>query len=147
MAGRVPGRIGTLHPNIAPYGEVFACACDKPVVLAIGSDRQFASLCRVLKLEELPTDERFARNTARVKHRTALQDLLSPAFAARDREALLEDFRREAVPAGAIRALDEVFAQPEAKSRLLTQPEEDGSVSTRVASVAFRLEPLGHPGL
>src|SRR5688572_2881986 len=48
MAGHVAAPIGTLHPNIAPYGETFLCSDRKRIILAVGSDTQFRSLCNVL---------------------------------------------------------------------------------------------------
>ena len=45
MGGLVPQPIGTQHPNIAPYGDIVHTADGKPLVLAVGTDRQFAALC------------------------------------------------------------------------------------------------------
>ena len=42
-SGRSPTRLGNAHPNIAPY-QVFAVA-DGHVIVAVGNDRQFQSLC------------------------------------------------------------------------------------------------------
>jgi len=43
-AGAVPGILGNRHPSIAPY-QVFPAA-DRPVVVAVGNNRQFATFCR-----------------------------------------------------------------------------------------------------
>ena len=43
MHGTVPQRMGSTHPNIAPYGDMLTCR-DGDVVLAVGSDAQFTSL-------------------------------------------------------------------------------------------------------
>ena len=43
-AGVTPGRMGNAHPGIAPY-ETFDTA-DGTLVVAVGTDRQFALLCR-----------------------------------------------------------------------------------------------------
>ncbi|MDX5404626.1 MAG: CoA transferase, partial [Bacteroidota bacterium] len=45
MCGNIPGPMGTAHPNIAPYGEIFRCRDDHPLLLAVGSDVQFQKLC------------------------------------------------------------------------------------------------------
>lgn len=81
MAGAVPGILGNRHPSIAPY-EVLPAA-DRPLVLAVGNDRQFAALCEGLGLPELAGDPRFGTNTDRVAHVDELAELLS----ARLREA------------------------------------------------------------
>lgn len=54
LAGVVPGILGNRHPSIAPY-EVFAAA-DRPVVVAVGNDRQFAALCHGLDAPQLAAD-------------------------------------------------------------------------------------------
>ena len=41
----VPQRIGSLHPNIAPYGEIVTTKDGKNLVLAAGSQIQFQKLC------------------------------------------------------------------------------------------------------
>src|SRR5690606_25298039 len=51
MADHLPRPIGSLHPNIAPYGEIFETLDKKLVTLAIGSDGQFEKLFSLLGLE------------------------------------------------------------------------------------------------
>ena len=87
VAGVSPGRLGSAHPSIAPYGTPYPTATGD-VVLAVGTDRQFAALCAVLDLD-LAADARFATNAARVRHRALLDTVLAPALAACDRDALL----------------------------------------------------------
>ena len=41
MNKHIPRPIGSLHPNIAPYGETFTTKDNKTIVLAIGSNNQF----------------------------------------------------------------------------------------------------------
>ncbi|NUT97358.1 MAG: CoA transferase [Saccharothrix sp.] len=72
LAGVVPGFMGNRHPSIAPY-EVFPTA-DRPMVLAVGNDRQFERLWDALGLDP---DPRFAGNSERVAHVDVLADLLS----------------------------------------------------------------------
>ena len=71
MHGTVPQRMGSTHPNIAPYGDMLTCR-DGDVVLAVGSDAQFTSLCKVLGCDALADDPRFHINAERVKHREDL---------------------------------------------------------------------------
>ncbi|MEM8559664.1 MAG: CaiB/BaiF CoA-transferase family protein, partial [Bacteroidota bacterium] len=59
-AGHSPQRMGSAHPNIAPYGSLFRTADGHDLLLAVGTDRQFAHLCTVLGLDGLPDDPRFA---------------------------------------------------------------------------------------
>ena len=117
QAAHEPRPMGSAHPQIAPYGEPLATATG-PVVLAVGTDRQFAALCDVLGLP-LAGDVRFATNPARVRHREALTAALQDALAAWDRDALLAALGARAVPAGAVRRVSEAFGAPEAQGVVL----------------------------
>ncbi|CAJ1340836.1 unnamed protein product, partial [Effrenium voratum] len=45
LAGQVPQRMGSDHPSICPYGTDFYDKDGLPLILAVGSDAQFRSLC------------------------------------------------------------------------------------------------------
>ncbi|MFT3660493.1 MAG: CoA transferase [Gordonia sp. (in: high G+C Gram-positive bacteria)] len=130
-AGVVPAAMGNRHPSIAPY-EVFSTA-DRPIVLAVGNDKQFAALTRVLGAPELATDARFTDNTARVAHREELFALLTELLVRRSADdwfALLND---AGVPAGPINDVAEALALGE---RLGLQPtvEIPGAAARQVAN-------------
>jgi crotonobetainyl-CoA:carnitine CoA-transferase CaiB-like acyl-CoA transferase len=111
LGGLVPGPMGSAHPNIVPY-QLFHAA-DRPFILAAGNDRLFERTCRVIERAELATDERFATNEARVRHREALIPILGSAFATREAAAWLTMLEAAAVPCAPVRTLDEVFASVE----------------------------------
>lgn len=113
QAGHEPRRMGSAHPQIAPYGTPLPTA-GGPVVLAVGTDRQFAALCDVLGLP-LATDPQFATNPARVLHRDALMHHLADAMSTWPRQRLLAELDARAVPAGAVRRVSEAFEAPEAE--------------------------------
>jgi len=124
IGGAVPTRLGNAHPNIAPY-QVFAVA-DGHVIVAVGNDGQFARLLAVLGLAEEP---RFATNADRVRNRTALDALLSPAIALRRRNELLVALAASGIPAGPINDVAQVFADPQVIAR------------------GMRIDPGGVPGI
>jgi crotonobetainyl-CoA:carnitine CoA-transferase CaiB-like acyl-CoA transferase len=115
VSGEVPHRMGNAHPNIAPY-QGFAAA-DGHLVVAVGNDRQFASLCAVLALPDLARDVRFATNATRVGNRDALTALLAASIALRGRDELLVALAAGGVPAGPINAVAEAFADPQVIAR------------------------------
>lgn len=119
VGGHVPQRMGSAHPNIAPYGTVYRTTGDEAILLAVGTDRQFARLCAVLGLDALPDDARFATNAARVRHRAALDAHLAPAIAAWAQGDLLDTLASQGVPAGAINDMRQVFEQPSAQAMTL----------------------------
>lgn len=132
MAGHVPLPAGSLHPNIAPYGETFTTKDAKLVVLAVGSNSQFIALCQVLNASFCSRAE-FATNVMRVKNRTELAELLAPLISEFDRDELLQLLEKNGVPAGAVRDVEEVFTLPPAKRLIL----ESGNGEKRVRTVIF----------
>ncbi len=140
IAGHIPGPMGTGHPNIAPYGDVFTCKDGKLIVVAAGTEKQFKQLCQSLNIPALLEDTRFQKNTDRVAHRAELWDALQAIFVQHPRaEAakLLEDHQ---VPYGCILNMKEVFEKPEAQSLLLKNQAEDGALLRRVKTVVFTLQ-------
>jgi crotonobetainyl-CoA:carnitine CoA-transferase CaiB-like acyl-CoA transferase len=137
MEGHVPQRIGSLHPNIAPYGEIFRTADGKLITFAIGSNRHFEKLCAFLQLNELSSDVRFSHNQARVQNRTALFGLLNEAIAKQHAAELDRRMQQEHIPMGRIRSLDEVFSEPAAQE-LVREEQIAGKSTKRVTSIAFR---------
>jgi crotonobetainyl-CoA:carnitine CoA-transferase CaiB-like acyl-CoA transferase len=111
LAGVVPGRLGNAHPSIAPYG-LFATA-DGDLVLAVGNDKQFAALCRVIGTDKLVTDDRFARNAARVARRAELRALLEAALAERPACEWASELTAAGVPAGQVNDLAAAFGLAE----------------------------------
>lgn len=135
VGGHVPQRMGSAHPNIAPYGTVYRTADDEAILLAVGTDRQFARLCDVLDLEILPDNDRFATNAARVRHRDALDAKLAPAIAQWSRDGLLDELEAQSVPAGALNDMRQVFEQPLA--RAMTLPFDDAPTGLRAMAFDF----------
>jgi crotonobetainyl-CoA:carnitine CoA-transferase CaiB-like acyl-CoA transferase len=117
--GVVPGRHGTAYPGIVPY-QAFAAA-DGELMVAAANDRLFAALCQALDLADLPGDERFATNLARVEHREELVSLLAARFAAEPREAWLERLGAAGVPAAPVQDVGEVAAHKQTRALGLLQ--------------------------
>ncbi len=134
VGDHIPQRMGSAHPNIAPYGTVYRTADNEAILLAVGTDRQFARLCAVLGLDALPSDERFATNTARVRHRDALSAHLAPAIAEWTRDDVLDALGAQSVPAGAINDMRHVFEQPLA--RAMTLSFDDAPTGLRTTAFA-----------
>ncbi len=104
-AGAVPTRMGNQHPSIAPY-ELLDAA-DGQLVLAVGNDKQFRALCRVVGLAE---DARFTSNTDRVDNREALRDALEARLRTRPVAGWVADLTEAGVPAGAVNDVAGAFA-------------------------------------
>ncbi|MBU1315187.1 MAG: CoA transferase [Alphaproteobacteria bacterium] len=128
VSGTPPTRLGNAHPNISPY-EVIPVE-DGHIILAVGNDGQFRRFCRVLGIEALADDERFATNQARVANRLALRPLLVAQTETWPKAALLAACGDNAVPAGPINSVAEMFDDPQVKARglLIDLPSSDGTI-------------------
>lgn len=138
MADYIPQAMGSLHPNIAPYGECFVTADNKQVVLAVGSNKQFKALCALLGLDDLADEANYKSNQKRVDNRHALAGIISPKIAQWNRDELLEKMIASDVPAGAIRNMKEVFELPEAQERIISETKEGHPLKT-VKGNAFKI--------
>jgi glutaryl-CoA transferase len=115
VSGDSPRRLGNAHPNIVPY-QAFRVA-DGHIIIATGNERQVRDLCRVLGLEGLTDDPRFASNAERVANRASFIGLLEEACAKFSAEALLAALAEVGVPAGPINSVAQVFADPQVVAR------------------------------
>lgn len=137
MGNHVPQRIGSLHPNIAPYGELFKTNNGDLITFAIGSNTHFSKLCSVLNVDDLIKDSRFNSNQKRVQNRTVLQELLQAQISNRSTTDILDKLCVLHVPAGKVKDLKEVFEAPEAQE-LIRKEVIDGVETSRVTSVVFK---------
>ncbi|PEN10397.1 carnitine dehydratase [Longibacter salinarum] len=115
VAGHVPERMGSAHPNIVPYGTLYPTAGGDRIVLAVGTDRQFRSLCEILGLDDVAKNPKYATNAARVENRNSLDELLRPRLAEMKTERVLADLEEANVPAGQVRSMPQVFEQESAR--------------------------------
>lgn len=138
MNNEIPEAIGSLHPNIAPYGEIFSTKDNKLIVLAIGSDSQFNNLIEIIGANELLKIKLYTTNPLRVKNRTQLFSDLAPYFKKINRSKLMKLFISNNVPAGAIKNLKEVFEDKAAKN-LINEEVIEGFLTKRVKTAIFKI--------
>ncbi|MDQ1186496.1 CaiB/BaiF CoA transferase family protein [Agrobacterium larrymoorei] len=128
ISGRPPVRLGNAHPNISPY-EVVPTA-DGFLILAVGNDGQFKRLCKILGIDAVADDERYATNKARVAHKLDVRQIVSTETLKWMKRDLLTACESNAVPAGPINSIEEMFADPQIQARGLRIDLEaaDGTV-------------------
>ncbi len=139
MAKHNPQPIGSLHPNIAPYGEIFNTLDKKQIVLAVGNDKQFKDLCKHLNLESLLKNDKFSTNRNRVKNREQLFNLLSKEIKKHKSQPLLNHFIQKDVPAGIIKSVKEVFNDKKVKQLSLKENDTFNGKSERIKSLIFNI--------
>jgi crotonobetainyl-CoA:carnitine CoA-transferase CaiB-like acyl-CoA transferase len=138
MNKTVPKRMGSLHPNIAPYGEIVYTKDQKALVLAAGNDKQFQDLCKLLGIEKIALQKEFFHNQNRVEHREELHIILANAFLKKTFKEIYPKLLKNNVPVGAIKNLQRVFATKTAKDMILEETIE-GKKTKRVKTVAFKI--------
>src|SRR3712207_4412914 len=127
VGGQVNRAQGNHHPSIAPYG-LFRCAGGS-VQLSCGSESLWRRLCAEFGLDaDAPG---LATNGERVGNRERVIALLEEAFAGIGPEDLLARLSAAGIPAGKVRALDEVYGWDQVLSqvrRCVVENEAPGRV-------------------
>lgn len=136
MENYIPTRQGSLHPNIAPYGEIFKSADNKPFTLAVGSEKQFEKLLSILEISE---SNLFKNNQLRIKNRTLLKGILQEKFNQKFAIEIKNELEKSQIPFGFIKNLAEVFENPTAQSMILDETIEN-KLTKRVKTVAFKIK-------
>jgi len=115
VSGRAPRRTGNAHPNIQPQ-DVFA-TCDGHMVVVVGNDGQFAKCCDVLGRPEWAADERFAKNSGRVRNRAELNALIAELLRSKDTATWVNALEARGVPCGPINTVPQVLEDEQVRHR------------------------------
>jgi formyl-CoA transferase len=115
VSGEDPPRQGNTHPNLVPY-QPFE-ASDRPLVIAVGNDRQFARLVEIAGQPQLATDPRFATNAARIANRAEIVRLIGEAIRTRPAAYWFDKLEEAGIPAGPINRISEALADVQAQHR------------------------------
>lgn len=120
-SGRIPERMGSAHPNIAPYDRY--AAADGEVFLGVVNNGQFQRFCECVARPDLLADPRFADSSARLTHRDALRAEIERTLLGFEAAALCEDLMRRGVPAGPVNNVAQALSQPHATHRAMVVDE------------------------
>jgi crotonobetainyl-CoA:carnitine CoA-transferase CaiB-like acyl-CoA transferase len=119
VAGQMPVRVGLGSQLTAPYGD-FDCA-DGKIMIAVGNDKQFVQLCKVLGRPDLPADERFATTPQRVANKLVLLPMLGAIFKTQTIDHWMPLLREAVVPSAPIYDFKQVFEDPQIRHRGLVK--------------------------
>jgi crotonobetainyl-CoA:carnitine CoA-transferase CaiB-like acyl-CoA transferase len=132
--GENPQRLGNDHPSITPYGPV--TTADGFILLAVGTDAQFARLVEVLDDAELARAA-WSDNATRVSQRDELRDELNRIFATDSTDHWLGVLERSGVPHAPILDVAGAFEQEQ-----IRDGDFVGTMATRHGEVTTMRTPL-----
>jgi formyl-CoA transferase len=113
--GEVAGPLGSAHRASAPY-QAFRCA-DGHITFGATTPPNWRGACRVLGLDELVDDPRFATPTARKQNEKQLAGLIEAVTLTRPREHWQALMDEAGVPCGPILRYDEALAAEHTQAR------------------------------
>jgi crotonobetainyl-CoA:carnitine CoA-transferase CaiB-like acyl-CoA transferase len=115
IGGKPPQLLGNDNMTAAPSGTFRTC--DGYINIAANEQKQWESLCEVLGVPELTTDERFAKRDARKANRKALTPLVEAKLTEKPTGHWVNALNAKGVPSGAILSLQDALAQPQIQHR------------------------------
>jgi crotonobetainyl-CoA:carnitine CoA-transferase CaiB-like acyl-CoA transferase len=117
-AGVSPVRWGNAHPSIVPY-QLFRGSDARYFVVGVGTQEQWLRLVKLLGVEQLGGDPRFASNPARIQHRDQLIPLIQAQFDANPSSFWVAQLKSADIPAATIQTVGEALNDPQTKARAL----------------------------
>lgn len=128
FVGQTPQLAGSLHPNIAPYGEIFKSKDKIQFTLAIGSDRHFSDLMQILNLKPEFWMSNYQNNQLRVKNRGQLFSIINAETTKRTFHELEDIFQSAGIPYGQIKNLKQVLSSESIKNTFISMNSEEGKI-------------------
>ncbi|WP_102691306.1 CaiB/BaiF CoA transferase family protein [Rummeliibacillus pycnus] len=113
--GTISKRLGNSHNNVAPY-QVFHCS-DGPLMVCVGSDRQFEKFCKMIDREEWVLDERYKTNTRRKENEGELVEKIAEILIQKTRDEWIEQLQKYKIPGGRVNTIAEALEQPQIIAR------------------------------
>lgn len=134
VSGEIPKRYGNAHVSLVPY-QVFKTQ-DREIIIAVGNNGQFRSLCEVLNRADLWEDERYQSPSKRIMNRETLIPELERTFLMRKTKSWIERLEKRKVPCGSVNNYEQVFKEPQVIHRKMQieLEREDGTLVPAVAS-------------
>jgi crotonobetainyl-CoA:carnitine CoA-transferase CaiB-like acyl-CoA transferase len=112
---KLPERLGTVHPVAAPY-QAFRTK-DSHIVIGCSADEHWQKLCKVLEIDDLANDAKFATNPDRVEHRKELESILKEIFVREESNVWLRRMQEAGIPCAPVNTLDRVVIDPQVLQR------------------------------
>ena len=137
MTNIVPKKMGSLHPNIAPYGEKVITKDNVSFLLALGTDKQFLKFSTYIGLSRTLI-KKYNLNKKRVLHRFELIKHIQEKVTKLSSNNFFDNCMKLNLPVGRINTIENVFENPVAQDMILEENVK-GQATKRVSSIAFSI--------
>jgi len=138
VAGIAQGQIGNGSVSRKPTASRFR-AGDGYLVLAVLTEKQFASLMRTLGRADALDDPRFKDWAARTEHQAALREVIEAALATDYPKAWEARLTAADVPCACIWRIEEIVRHPQLEHRDVLQTVDSRYGPLRLVAAGFRL--------
>ena len=140
---KIPPRVGLNHPSIAPYGA-YPTQDGGEILISIQNEREFARLAvDVLDRPDMPEDEKFNSNVARVANRPEVDAIVSAAFQSVDRATLIARLRDAGIAFGEVNDPSGLSVHPALRRVEVESPTGPVSMAAPPATIDGAARALG----
>jgi benzylsuccinate CoA-transferase BbsF subunit len=115
--GEDPQPKGNHYALAAPHGCYRCEGEDRWCAISVRDDGEWRAFCRVIGRAELTSDARFADLSARLKHRAALDEIVTGWTRMRTAEAVMSKLQSGGVPAGTVQTGADLLKDPQLRHR------------------------------
>jgi crotonobetainyl-CoA:carnitine CoA-transferase CaiB-like acyl-CoA transferase len=136
MNGDVAEPMGSAHPSIAPYGEVYTTKDRVPMIFAVGTDKQFRSLAGLLQLE---VRDAWQQNSGRVQDRKALTHAIQKKVSVWKFADLVSALESGKIPFAPIKNIKDALS-PDYVQRDVLNWKQEGQELRSLPSVTFSIQ-------
>src|SRR5699024_8628849 len=112
--GKVPERVGTHNPKVAP-NDLYETKDNKWVVIPASTQNMFERLMKVIGHPELIGDPKFLTNELRVEHRGELDEYITPFFSSHKLDELREILEENSVAHSWVNSVSDLIRDPHIK--------------------------------
>ncbi|ARJ49575.1 CaiB/BaiF CoA transferase family protein [Candidatus Pelagibacter sp. RS40] len=111
----IPEPMGSRHPSIAPF-EAFKTK-DSFLIIAAGNDKLFKSLCEVLEIPNIATDEMYKTNSLRSQNIDKLKFIIEDKLQHKNTDEWIKVMENLKIPCGPIFNIKQAVENPQIKER------------------------------
>jgi crotonobetainyl-CoA:carnitine CoA-transferase CaiB-like acyl-CoA transferase len=126
VTGQEAKRWGNQHPNLVPY-QLFHAA-DRPMIIAVGTDAQWAACADALDLPDLAGDPTLLTNAGRLGARKRIIDAIAARLLERDAHEWISLLDSKGVPCGVVNSVIDALSSVSASPLTGIAPSIPGSV-------------------